>query len=79
MYTFLAATFGPLTQRLVGALLEENIVTSVEGGIPLETASEGAVPLTPQQAVSFERNIRKELEELGILNADEPDEVCALS
>ncbi|XP_065577394.1 transcriptional adapter 3-like isoform X2 [Artemia franciscana] len=72
-----AATFGPLTQRLVGALLEENIVTSVEGGIPLETASEGAVPLTPQQAVSFERNIRKELEELGILNADEPDEVQA--
>lgn len=79
--------FGPLTQRLVSALIEENVMT------PLDDEMEDFTPdmdcLTENAAISpkalakqlnlgnpshLEKKIKRELEEQGILDFDDDDE-----
>jgi len=68
---------GPITQRLISALMEENIVTSLQDTMECEGQDENVkserppVTLNGPQAVALERRIRQELEEQGILAADE--------
>jgi len=68
---------GPITQRLISALMEENIVTSLQDTMECEGQDENIksasapVTLNGPQSVALERRIRQELEEQGILAADE--------
>jgi len=71
---------GPLTQRLISALMEENIVTSLQDTMhdcdgqdenTSKPASSSKSTMTSTQAAALERRIRQELEEQGILAADE--------
>ncbi|XP_046438468.1 transcriptional adapter 3-B-like [Daphnia pulex] len=68
---------GPMTQRLISALLEENIVTSVQDTMESEGQDENAkstgtkAAMNGPQAAALERRIRQELEEQGILTSEE--------
>lgn len=72
-----SAVCGPITQRLISALLEENIVTSIQDAMDPEGQDENSKStgaksmLNAPQAAALERRIRQELEEQGILAADE--------
>ncbi|XP_067942135.1 transcriptional adapter 3-B-like isoform X2 [Watersipora subatra] len=77
--------FGPLTQRLVAALLEENIMGSVDDAEPtdtdgMKTMDESISQVTPSMlakqlnisnAMQLDRRIRAELEQLGILSPED--------
>ncbi|XP_067005455.2 transcriptional adapter 3-B isoform X2 [Anabrus simplex] len=66
-------TTGPLSQRLISALMEENIVPAdmvcrgEENRTPLELFKNFSV----SNSASFERRVRKELEEQGILDTED--------
>ncbi|KZS11742.1 Transcriptional adapter 3 [Daphnia magna] len=69
---------GPMTQRLISALLEENIVTSIQETMESEgqdenakSTGEKAPVFNGPQAAALERRIRQELEEQGILTSEE--------
>ncbi|XP_064476850.1 transcriptional adapter 3-like isoform X2 [Ornithodoros turicata] len=53
---------GPLTQRLVSCLVEENLMCSVE-----DADVGGAAPLAVAGAAQLERRVRRELQEQGLL------------
>lgn len=75
--------FGPLTQRLVSALIEDNLMTPIDDCMA-DTAECGEVPAVSPRAIAkqfnignpatLERRIRKELEEQGILEKEEEEE-----
>ncbi|CAH1787384.1 unnamed protein product [Owenia fusiformis] len=77
-----SSPFGPLTQRLVSALIEENIMAPMEDSNEIENqeAIEANAAMSPKSlakqlnignTVMLERRIRRELEEQGILEADD--------
>jgi len=71
-----SSQFGPLTQRLVSALIEENIMTPLDDGSIEADAAEAATMSPRSLAKQFnitntaqlERRIKRELEEQGILD-----------
>ncbi|KAK7788723.1 hypothetical protein R5R35_011013 [Gryllus longicercus] len=76
---------GPLTQRLVSTLIEENVKLNCTE--KLDSKSSGGENVTPRSGlfrtfitnntVNFDRKVRKELEDQGILeNNDQPKESC---
>jgi len=78
-----ASQFGPLTQRLVSALIEENIMTPLDDGSIEADAAEAATmsprslakQLNISNTAQLERRIKRELEEQGILELmDRPDD-----
>ncbi|CAG5123926.1 unnamed protein product [Candidula unifasciata] len=76
--------FGPLTQRLVSALIEDNLMTPIDDSMAdtAECADEApamsprmlAKQLNIGNPATLERRIRKELEEQGILEKEEEEE-----
>lgn len=83
MYVFhYSGTAGPLTQRLISALIEEKIS-------PLQETNENKVnrdisghrmsTIKNVQSLAFERRVRRELKEQGILDGDEAPKVCWLN
>ncbi|XP_005102557.1 transcriptional adapter 3-B [Aplysia californica] len=76
--------FGPLTQRLVSALIEDNLMTPMDDAMAdtAECADEApaisprmlAKQLNIGNPATLERRIRKELEEQGILEKEEEEE-----
>ncbi|XP_013403750.1 transcriptional adapter 3 [Lingula anatina] len=81
-----SSPFGPLTQRLVQALMEENIMTPIDDSSMSDIAgtdSEAIANMSPRalakqlnigNTAQLERRIKRELEEQGILEADERPE-----
>ncbi|OQR76114.1 transcriptional adapter 3-like [Tropilaelaps mercedesae] len=71
--------FGTLTQRLMSCLIEENVIEQTEEEIPVVVAQGRSTSAT--NVVSIEQRIRRELEELGVMQAlaekvaDQDDEV----
>lgn len=79
--------FGPLTQRLVSALIEENIMTPIDEEMDdvepdTESLNESAA-ISPKELAKqlnlgnpahLEKRIKRELEEQGILDFDEEEE-----
>lgn len=79
--------FGPLTQRLVSALIEENIMTPIDDEMDdvyteNDTLNESAA-ISPKELAKqlnlgnpshLEKRIKRELEEQGILDFEEDDE-----
>lgn len=76
--------FGPLTQRLVSALLEENLITPMDDIMTdLGENAEEAPAISPRMLAkqlnignpaTLERRIQRELEEQGILEAEDEEE-----
>ncbi|XP_064635509.1 transcriptional adapter 3-B-like [Lineus longissimus] len=79
--------FGPLTQRLVSALIEENIMTPVDDASMTEVTGKDpqefnasmsprtlAKQLNIGNTFTLERRIKKELEEQGILECEDKNE-----
>lgn len=58
---------GPLTQRLVSCLVEENLMCTVE-----DADIGGAAPLAVAGAAQLERRVRRELQEQGLLEEAAP-------
>jgi transcriptional adapter 3 len=82
------APYGELTQRLVGGLMEENIMTSVEESIEASSKKGGSSDSSVDDAgkanlirslninnpEALEARVRKELEEQGIINPGDDDD-----
>lgn len=79
--------FGPLTQRLVSALIEENIMTPIDDEMddvyPEDESLHESAAISPKELAKqlnlgnpalLEKRIKRELEEQGILDFSEDDE-----
>ncbi|BFZ03911.1 hypothetical protein BsWGS_06950 [Bradybaena similaris] len=76
--------FGPLTQRLVSALIEDNLMAPIEDSMAdMAECADEAPAISPRMLAkqlnignpaTLERRIRKELEEQGILEKEEEEE-----
>ncbi|XP_053384226.1 transcriptional adapter 3-B-like isoform X2 [Mercenaria mercenaria] len=79
--------FGPLTQRLVSALIEENIMTPIDDEMddvyPEDESLNESAAISPKELAKqlnlgnpshLEKRIKRELEEQGILDFEEDDE-----
>ncbi|KAI0237724.1 Transcriptional adapter 3-B [Lamellibrachia satsuma] len=75
--------FGPLTQRLVQALIEENIMTPLDDTAMTEADAAEAASISPRSlakqlnignTAALERRIKRELEENGILEVEDKTE-----
>ncbi|XP_052065069.1 transcriptional adapter 3-B-like [Mytilus californianus] len=80
--------FGPLTQRLVSALIEENIMTSIDDVMTDVNGGSEAPAISPKALAKqlnignpshLEKRIKRELEEQGLLDSedkvdDDPDD-----
>lgn len=64
---------GPLTQRLMAAFIEENVIGTADTTPPAASAPSAtdAVPQMARNGVSLERRVRQELIEQGLLSADD--------
>lgn len=72
--------FGPLTQRLVSALIEENIMTSIDDAMTDVNGGSEAPAISPRALAKqlnignpshLEKRIKRELEEQGLLDSDD--------
>ena len=75
-----SSPFGPLTQRLVQALIEENIMTPLDDTSISEAEAAEAASISPRSlakqlnignTTALERRIKRELEENGILEPED--------
>uniref|UniRef100_A0A0B7AM17 Transcriptional adapter 3-like n=1 Tax=Arion vulgaris TaxID=1028688 RepID=A0A0B7AM17_9EUPU len=76
--------FGPLTQRLVSALIEDNLMTPMDDSMAdIAECADEAPDISPRMLAkqlnignpaTLERRIRQELEEQGILEKEEEEE-----
>lgn len=74
-------TAGPLTQRLISALIEEKVSPlqeTNENKANREVSSHRASAIKNVQSLAFERRVRKELREQGILDGDEAPKVSTV-
>lgn len=67
----LGGTAGAMTQRLVSALVEEKTSPIPDGSVNRELSSSRSAAVRHVQSLSFERRVREELREQGILDGDE--------
>lgn len=69
-------TAGPMTQRLVAALVEDrNISQALELDRGRELSAPRAAALSHVKSLAFESRVRDELREQGILDGDEAPKV----
>lgn len=76
-----SGTAGPLTQRLISALIEEKVSPlqeTNENKVNREVSSHRASAIKNIQSLAFEKRVRKELREQGILDGDEAPKVSRI-
>lgn len=70
---------GPLTQRLVAALLEENVIpedSSIDNVDAAENPSNNQTLSMLKNGINIERRVKKELIEQGLLDPDDFQKEC---